>query len=297
MPDATRKTISATEASALFNCSRYVTRWMLYQRFANGIDIDQPADDRMDWGTRMEPLVLQAAAEDQRMQVVPNARVDGRQPYISRGLLGCTRDATIICPDRGPGALETKCVFDYRSWMTNWDGGKAPPHQNEIQIQVQMMVGDGMASFNWGLMGVWCCGDMFYFPREPIPELWDALQDEAVKFFDDVLAKKEPQPFGVVEELPLIRKLYPPIARKVIDLTSGDGAYEMAMAAQMLAHHSEKRLANGKEEEALKARLKVFMRDAEELRLPDDIVVRQKKHGSGVRIDVYVPEGMGSLDG
>jgi hypothetical protein len=40
VPDRTLKTISATEAPALFNASPYVTRWMLWQRFANGMDID-----------------------------------------------------------------------------------------------------------------------------------------------------------------------------------------------------------------------------------------------------------------
>lgn len=292
MPDITRKTISATEASALFNVSPYVTRWMLFQRFANGVDIETQADNRMDWGSRMEPLVLRAAAEDKRLEVIPTPRgEDGRQQYVSRGLLGCSRDAMIICPDRGPGALETKCVFDYRIWMQNWGGGKEPPHQNEIQLQQQMLVGDGTTSFKWGLMGVWCCGEMFYFEREPLPELWSALDKEAALFFDDVAAKREPNPFGVPVESELIARLYPPIKRKVKDYTEAADAEAMALAAQMLAYHRDRRLEHAKGEDELKAKFKGLMLDAEELLLPGDIVVRQKPSGRGFKFEAYVPEG------
>jgi hypothetical protein len=43
MPDRERLTVSATEASALFDASPYVTRWMLYRRFALGEEVYVPA--------------------------------------------------------------------------------------------------------------------------------------------------------------------------------------------------------------------------------------------------------------
>src|SRR6185503_18450379 len=117
MPDPARRTVSATESPMLFNASPYGTRWTLWQRHANGIEIPYDVNERMEWGTLMQPLLLEQAARDLKLEVTPEHR------YVSRGSLGCTRDATVYCPDRGPGALETKCVFDYKTWMTKWGGG------------------------------------------------------------------------------------------------------------------------------------------------------------------------------
>lgn len=105
MPDPLRQTISATEAAALFEVSPYLTPWMLYQRFAGGMEID-PLDVhvRMDWGTRMEPLILQYAAEQYGLEIRPNKGPDGAQVYVRNGLLGCTRDAEVYCPSRGESA-------------------------------------------------------------------------------------------------------------------------------------------------------------------------------------------------
>jgi hypothetical protein len=131
MPDVTLQTPSATETPALWGLSPYVTRWMLYQRFANGVRLDAGENARISWGRKLQPLVIAQAAEELRLKVQPNhAHV-----YHRRGRLGCTRDATMLCPDRGPGARETKCVFDYPTWMREWDGGRNVPPMHEIQLQ------------------------------------------------------------------------------------------------------------------------------------------------------------------
>lgn len=288
MPDPNRATISATEASALFNANPYVTRWMLWQRFANGLDIDQSADNRMDWGKRMELLVLAAAAEDLKLEVVPNRdHATGRQHYMSRGPLGCSRDAAIICPDRGPGALETKCVFDYRSWMENWAGGEQPPRQYEIQLQVQMYVGDGAMPFDWGVIAAWVCGEMFYFERAPMPDLWEALEAEAEGFFADLHAGREPNPFGSAVEMPLMRALFTPRAKTVLDLRERQDAMDVLENARMYVYHRDSRLGHAVGEQAALARLRATIKGNEELLLPHGANVRQSKSG---RVKVYVPD-------
>jgi hypothetical protein len=210
MPDPTRQTISATEAPALFNASPYVTRWMLHRRFAHGDEIHSPEHNRMDWGKRLQPLLLAAAAEDLRLEVKPNAS----DVYVRNARLGCTRDAEIICPDRGPGALETKCVFDSGVWMREWAGGKTPPRHHEIQLQVQMYVGDGERPFQWGVLAAWIGGEMHYFEREPILELWDEIDKEARQFFADVQAGTEPDPFGAPIESALLAKVFPTLTAR-----------------------------------------------------------------------------------
>lgn len=300
MPDPTLKTISATEAPALLDASPYTTRWMLYRRFAHGQDFSPKQDNRMDWGKRLEPLVIAAAAEELALQVIPNRDDRNEQIYERRGPLGCTRDATIICPDRGPGALETKVVFDYGVWMREWSGGKKPPRQNEIQLQVQMFVGDGVHPFDWGCLTAWLAGDLHHFERKPIKPLWEKLEEEAVKFFDDVRAGREPDPFGAIVELPWLAAIFPTQAGKILDLddVTVRANVDVAEKVRMLAWHAGERLGHEKAEKGLKAELLALAKDNEETRLPYGIkysVQRQTRGGhvvpphTATMLKPYVP--------
>jgi len=289
MPDPLRQTISATEVPALWNVSPYVTRWMLYKKFADGMEIEKPADARMDWGLRMEPLIQAQAAADLKMEIIPNA---GR--YHRRGLVGCTRDAIVICPDRGPGTLETKCVFDYRTWMQSWSGGESAPRHYEIQTQVQMMVGEEAGEpYRWGVIAAWVAGEMHYFERAPIPDLWAKIEAEAATFFDDVKAGREPDPFGAPIEVPFLSAIER-VPGKVVESADADLttiARELD-AASRAARDAEKVRADAK------ARLLAAAADAEELRLPGGVSVKFKRSlraGYDVKpsvmttVKVYVP--------
>lgn len=276
MPDVTRKTISATEMAGLLGVSPYVTRWMLYQRFAKGIEAPGPDHNRLDWGTKMEPLLLEQAAVDLRLEVTTNRQPDGSQIYIRRGLLGCSRDADIYDPQRGPGALETKCCFDYKVLMQEWDGGKTPPRQHEIQIQQQMFVGDGEKPYEWGTIALWCGGDMTYFHRKPMPDLWEKFEAEAKAFFDDVAAGREPEPFGSPIEVPLLKQIFDKPTGEVINAVELLGEVEATKLAQRVVdadYQRVQRLAAEKVEEDTKAKLLAILKDADEIDLPQGIRV------------------------
>lgn len=300
MPDPLKQSLSATQTPALFGASPYVTRWMLLRHFIHGDAIDSPEHNRMNWGLRMQPLLLQQAAEDLHLEV----RLD--EQYVRRGLLGCTRDAVITCPDRGPGALECKCVFDYGVWMRDWNGGKTPPRHYEIQLQQQMMVGDPEFAevgkigpqYQWGVLAAWVCGEMHYFERKPIPELWKEIEHEAVRFFDDVKAKQEGEPFGDPIEVPLLARLFAPKPGLKIDLTTRADADDLVCAAQMLNYHADESNAHKKQAEKFKAKLRAVMGDAEEGILPHGVKIKAKQQsraGYTVKpttftiIDVFIP--------
>jgi hypothetical protein len=272
MPDPRRDTVSATEISALFGANPYLTRWMLLRRFIHGDDISSPAHNRMDWGTKLQPLVLAQAAEELHLEVKPNAE----DVYLRRGNLGCTRDAEVICPDRGPGALETKCVFDHRTWMQHWDGGKTLPRHIELQLQQQMYVGDGVESYAWGCIAVWVCGEMFYFERAPIPEVWETMTEAAETFFKAVAAGDEGDPFGVPVEMPLLNKLFAPKPGKVIELTSRDDAEAIVGFARGFVELDARAKETAKQAAGLKAKLRALIGDAEEAVLLDGSKIRQK---------------------
>ena len=285
MPDPTRQTISATEAPALWNVSPYTTRWMLWQKFAKGVDLDQDENSRMSWGKKLQPLVIAQAAEDLRLEVLPNIA----DTYHRRGRLGCTRDATIICPDRGPGALETKCVFDYATWMRDWDGGKKVPRPHEIQLQQQMWVGDE-APYKWGVIAAWVAGEQYYFEREPVTEFWKMLNVEAQAFFDSVQLNDEPDPFGAPIEVPWFARLFPTVEAKVLDLSADDGAAKHADMAEAYVAAKDQENAGKRIAEPLRAKLLALAKDNQEVWLPGAIRVRIGGNEKSKRLSVYIPE-------
>jgi predicted phage-related endonuclease len=279
MPDITKKTISATEMSQLLGVSPYGTRWTLYQCFAHGIEMPDPEHNRISWGTKMEPLLLEQAAADLRLEVTTNRQADGSQIYIRRGLLGCSRDADIYDPQRGPGALETKCCFDYKILMQEWDGGKTPPRQHEIQLQQQMCVGDGAKPYEWGTIALWCGGDMTYFHRKPMPDLWEKFEQEAAQFFADVKAGNEPAPFGSPIEVPLLKQIFDKPTGEIINAVEKLGDVEATKLAQRVVdadYQRVVRLAAEKIEEETKAVLLGLLKDADELDLPQGIRVTRQ---------------------
>jgi hypothetical protein len=294
MPDPTKQTLSATQTPALFGASPYLTKWMLLRHFIHGDPIYSAEHNRMSWGKKLQPLILAQAAEDLHLEVRPNET----DSYVRSGQLGCTRDAEIICPDRGPGALETKCCFDFGTWMRDWDGGASPPRHIEIQLQQQMFVGDGKRPYEWGVLAVWVCGDIKYYERKPVPELHSQLAIEAKQFFLDVEAKREGEPFGEPIELPMLAKAFPVVKGKIADFTTREDAAQLAEQVSMARYYGDQRASFDKVEKSEKAKLRALLGDAEEAKFLHGIIVRAKtqsragytvKPTSFVTLDIHVP--------
>jgi hypothetical protein len=286
MPDPLRSTVSASEAAALYNASPYMTRWQLYRWLANGEEVPNEEDNRMSWGKRMQPVLLRAVAEDMALEVIPNFD----DVYVRNGALGCTRDGEVICPTRGPGAVETKCVFEYRVWMDKWDGGDTIPREYEIQLQQQMAVGRDGVPFQWGVFGVWVCGEMLLYERAPIPELWESLHGEAAKMLADIKAGREPDPFGVPQEIPLLNKLFMPQEKKVLDMRSHEDGERWAQAIADLDWHATERLGHEKAEKKIKAAVQALMTDHGVGLFPHGITAankRQERAGYTVKPTKY----------
>jgi len=250
MPDPTLATISATEISMALGISPYGTPFTLWQRF-KGHDIDRAGDARMTWGTKMEPLIIEQARDDLSLEVIPNAGDDGKQVYFRRGPIGATRDATIVDPDRGPGAFDAKCIFDYGTWMQKWGGGKAPPRHIELQLQAQMFCGDGKEPFQHGRIAAWVCGEITYFDREPIPKVWDQMEKTASQWFEDLKTDKQPDPFGDPMEQPWLALLDRPKG-SAIDLT---GDVDLAEKVRLYAWQQKQITGGQKAAATLKAQI------------------------------------------
>lgn len=285
VPDPRRKTVSATEVPALFGESPYLTRWMLYQQFANGVEFGAEEDERMRWGRKMQPLLIEQAAQDLKLAVEPDER------YVTRGPIGCTRDARVFDPVRGWGALECKVVFDYKVWMEKWSGGQSVPRHYEIQLAVQMEVGDGGDAdpYEWGVIVAWVGAHQYYFERTRNAEFSVAIEKEAARFLDDVANRREPDPLGRAVELPLLAELYPTIEGKVLDLREQDGAELYTDRVRVAIKAKTDASANEGLYQDIRAELIGLMRDHDTLLLPDRTVVRLS-NGKQRRLNMWMPE-------
>lgn len=265
MPDPDRQTISATQSPALYNASPYLTPWMLYQ-YLRGNQIETGEDTRMRWGKKLQPLVLEQTAEDLKLEVTPN--FDNHYVSDTRAPLGYTTDATIHCPDRGRGAVEAKCVFDYGVWMRNWNGGQSPPRHYELQLQHQLTVGDGQVPFEWGVIAAWVCGEMKYFERKRDVAVSMDLIERAVKMMRDVRTQKEPDPFGAAIELPILAQLLPIVKNKELDLREDPAGAEWARHANSFQSFKDSENFFGKAAKAERERLLFLAKDNETVLLP-----------------------------
>lgn len=278
MPDKARKTISSTQCAALVGESKWETEFTLSEWF-RGNELPDDSDERMSWGMKMQPLLLEQAAADLRLEITPNEGPDGEEIYIIRNIFGATRDAEIMCPDRGRGSCETKVVFDYHQWMERWSGGDRPPVDYEIQLQIQMAVGNGIKPFKWGVICAWLAGEMHYFEREADHELWAKLKDLGEIFLARVADENYVfDPFGDPLEYDWITNKWPVVERQTLDMKeASDDNVALAETARMYEWCKGQKSEFTKLEKELKTKLVGIAKDNDTIALPADIYVNVSK--------------------
>jgi hypothetical protein len=260
---------------------------MLWQRFANGVELGSSSNARMDWGKAMQPLIVRQVSRERKLEATPN---EG-DTYFRRGLLGCTRDATIFAPDLGPGALEIKCVFDYEQWGRRWGAGTVVPREIELQLQQQMFVGeDEGESYQWGLIAVWVCADLYYFERKPIPDVWRLLHNEAQAFMRSVERREEPDPVGVSVEAPLLSQCFPTRPDSELDLSSDPDHVKSAERVSMYKTMKETASGAGAVAEEERLKLLALAKGNQFVKLPCGVSYRVQKSGKGYTIVPYIPD-------
>lgn len=290
MPDPERLTISASQVPALWNASPYMTRWMLWQWFKNpGAAKEQAEDTRMHWGTVLQTPVLEQAAKDLKLEIIPNET----NVYLRRGNIGATRDAVVIAPDRGPGIVEVKCVFDFKQWMEKWDGGQHPPRHAEIQLQAGMYVGDGLDRyFQWGVIVAWCCGGpLTYFHRSSNVGLWTKMEVDAKEFRSSLVTNEEPEVFGTEREAQWLTAMYETEKGSVLNLTHDA---DMAETLKGYADNTKRMKYIGEVRDSQRTRLMAAAKGYEHVCLPDGVGYRMVRSGRGKSIKPY---GVESEDG
>jgi len=266
MPDPTKKTLSATQSAALFDCSPYQTKWLLWRVFSGLTEmeeLDAEENQRMKWGTLLEPVIFKEALRVLNIE----GEYNEAQDYVRHETLplGCTPDGRCWHPSKGLAVVQVKCV-DWLVFKNDWEDDVPPPHI-VAQVQQEMLV----VGAEYAVIPVLIGGnDLRLIELFPDLEFQAELISRAKQFFKDVEDGNEPDPLGVpIEQHELLKREYKPKA--VADVTDNEEAFN---AVQALRYHTPLVAAGTKAIKLAKAKLLALSGGCE-------IV---KAHGYGVAI-------------
>lgn len=197
--------IGSYDAAALFNKSPYFTFYQLWAKHARGVDFeDLDGVERIEWGNRLEPLILAATAERMKWEVQPNEGTKFVAHPDEALRSGSTVDGWIVKHERGTGVCEAKNV-DLIRWLQTWTEEAAPEH---IELQLQKQLFD--TGCDWGVIACLVGGnDLKIYEREAMPEIQEAYERELSAFWALVESDDEPDPFGEEKEVPTILDVHP----------------------------------------------------------------------------------------
>jgi putative phage-type endonuclease len=233
--EARKRDLTSTEAAALFDVSPYVTEYELHHIKTGQLERPFEENERMRWGTRLEPAIALGIAEDYGLIVepmkiymrIPEFKLGSSFDYQVIGLVDGVKDnaARAMFRKHGRGILEVKNVDGLafrRSWIDDGEDIEAPPHI-EIQVQQQLEVAD----LNWSLIAPLVGGNT---PkpviRERDVELGSLILERARNFWARIEAGVAPEP-NYTKDADTISKLYLENDGSTLDLTDNPRVYEL----------------------------------------------------------------------
>jgi predicted phage-related endonuclease len=233
------KHVGASECAALFDCSPYVTRFELWHRRKGTIaSPDLTDNERAEWGLRLEPAIIGAAADRYGYQLEETPR------RLSNGKgLGGHPDQ-LATDERGPGIIEIKTA----DWLVFKHWGDEPPEHYLLQA----MAYAGLSGRGWCDIIVLVGGNRLErFCYDFRPKIYAEIERRVETFWQSVAAN-DPPPADYTRDLDTITELYREGTEEVVDLTTDNLAHEAA-AAFLFA--KEARLEAEKREDVAKAEL------------------------------------------
>lgn len=180
--------VGAGEVAALFDASPWLTRFELYHRKLGTIGVPDfnavadgtPENERIWWGVKLEPVVIEAACE--RWGYEP---LDTPKRFDNGAGLGGHPDKLVRCPERGPGILEVKTA----DWLVAKKWGDEPPTNYLVQSQTYQ----GLAGVTWGDVIVLVGGNELRRYRYDFrPTLYAEIERRVAAFWQDVRSGTAP---------------------------------------------------------------------------------------------------------
>ena len=244
--------VGGSEVAALFGEHAQITPFELWHRKKGNIaEPDLSDNDRVLWGTILEPAIANGVSAKTEWTVRKVRRYHSRLPELA---LGGSLDYEIIGNKRGPGVLEIKTA----DWLVvrDWENGE-PPLSYELQVQTYL----ALTGRTWGCMAVLVGGnDLRLFEYERRPKTIEIIESRVADFWKSIAEGKEPKP-DFSRDGSTISKLHADvIAGKVIDLSASNRA--PILIDEYCAAQAEEKAAH-KRKDAAKAELITLIGDAE----------------------------------
>lgn len=240
--------VGAGEVAALFGASPWLTEFELWNLKAGNIAGQEfnvigadgvPQNERAYWGIRFEREIVEAAKE--RWGYIDREQID----KLDNGAgLGGHPDRRVICPERGPGILETKMV-DWLEWK-KWDG--EPPLNYLLQTQTYV----GLDKCAWGdLIALVGGNKLERYQYDFRPAIYADIEARVAKFWKSVRDNKPPKP-DYTRDRGVLTEIYAETSGGVIDLRHDNRMYELT--AEYIEATDQKRAAE-KRVEAIQSEL------------------------------------------
>ena len=240
--------VGGSEVAALFDCSPWLTHFELWHRKNGTIatpefnatrDDGNPENERIYWGVKLEAAIIEAAKE----RYGYTDREGGEALSNGKGL-GGHPDRRVICPERGPGIVETKMV----DWLERKKWGDEPP----LNYLLQGNTYAGLDNVGWFDMLILVGGNKLErFQYDFRPKLFAEAEKRTEAFWQSIRANNPPKP-DYTRDGSVIAELYAEADESVIDLR-GDNLAHVAAAEYLFADEASK--AAAKRRDAAKAEL------------------------------------------
>lgn len=238
-PEFRGKHVGASEVAALFDCSPYVTKFELWHRRKGNISAPDLSDnERAEWGLRLEPAIIAAAADryGYQLEETPQRLSNGR------GLGG--HPDQLASDERGHGILEIKTA----DWLVFKQWGEEPP----LHYLLQATAYAGLSGRSWCDIVVLVGGNRLErFTYDFRPKIYAEIEKRVADFWASIEAN-DPPPADYTRDLETIIDLNRDSTDETVDLRADNLAHEAA-AAFLFA--KEARLEAEKREDAAKAEL------------------------------------------
>ncbi len=215
--------VTSTEVSALYGLSPYMTSFELFCQKLDQTIVTIAPNDRMTWGTRLEPVIAYGAAADNGWEI-KKLDVYMRDPDIR---MGSSFDFEIVNDKRGPGILEIKNVDSleyYKKWHQDDDGNIQAPNHIELQIQQQMAV----SGYTWCALAVLVGGNtqkIIYRDKDDV--ICNDIRQKIAEFWRRVDLNARPNANGAMFDAAVVTHNYKDYSRDDNVITADDTLEQM----------------------------------------------------------------------
>lgn len=174
--------ITSTDCAALFGLSKYKTLFELWHEKKENVVYSIEENERMKWGSRLEPVIAQGLADDKGWQIEPKKdyyRIDDLRAGSSFDFFITNENAL----------LEIKNV-DGLVYKREWSDDEAPAHI-ELQVQHQLLVSGLSKAYICALVGG---NDVKLIERSRDKKIIDSIIKKIAAFWKSIEENNPPKP-------------------------------------------------------------------------------------------------------